>query len=137
MKNPKVLIVDDNPSSRMMAQYCMTQLGCDADLVEDGPTTLEKLKKNHYDLIILDWNMPNMNGRETILQADQALKYLHRHKKSHILVYSGLPMSHLNIPSSNNILVSGYLSKSFSPHKQLQVFKKYVDLVKRESLEAA
>ncbi len=132
MRRPKVLVADDSESSRLMAQYCLTQLGCDSDFVSDGQETLDKLKKHHYDLIIIDWNMPHINGRDTLLKAEEILRDLNRDKKSYVLVYSGLPMSHLNIPISKWLHVSGYLSKEFSPHKQLTVFKKYIDLVKRE-----
>ena len=132
MRRPKVLVADDSESSRLMAQYCLTQLGCDSDFVNDGQETLDKLKKSHYDLIIIDWNMPHISGRDTLIKAEEILRDLSRDKKSYVLVYSGLPMSHLNIPISKWLHVSGYLSKEFSPHKQLMVFKKYIDLVKRE-----
>ncbi len=132
MRRPKVLVADDSESSRLMAQYCLTQLGCDSDFVNDGQETLDKLKKNHYDLIIIDWNMPHISGRDTLIKAEEILRDLSRDKKSYVLVYSGLPMSHLNIPLSKWLHVSGYLSKEFSPHKQLMVFKKYIDLVKRD-----
>ena len=132
MQKPKVLVTDDSESSRLMAQYGFTQLGCDSDFVNDGQETLDKLKKNHYDLIIMDWNMPHMNGRETLLKAEEILRDLKRDKKSFVLIYSGLPMSHLNIPVSKWLQVSGYLSKEFSPHKQLVVFKKYIVLAYRE-----
>ncbi len=132
MKKPKVLVADDSESSRLMAQYCLTQLGCESDFVNDGQETLDKLKKNHYDLIIIDWNMPHMSGRETLIKAEEILKELNRDQTAYVLIYSGLPMSHLNIPISKWVHVSGYLSKEFSPHKQMMVFKKYIDLVNRE-----
>ena len=91
MKRPRVLVADDSESSRLMAQYCLTQLGCDSDFVNDGKETLDKLKKNHYDLIIIDWNMPQMNGRETLIKAEEILKDLKRVGRSFVLVYSGLP----------------------------------------------
>lgn len=137
MKTIKALVIDDDENSRLMAQYCLFQLNCDCDSVSGGEEALSFVSKRHYDLIFVDWNMPKMNGRETLLKTEDLVRQIGRHDKSHVIVYSGLPMSHLNIPQGYHVPVSGYISKHISPHKQLTAFKKYIDLVRKEFKEAS
>jgi len=137
LKAVKVLIIDDDENSRSMAQYCLFQLNCDCDIVSGGDEALRLVRQSHYDLIIIDWNMPKMSGRETLQNIETLIRQEGRHKISHVVVYSGLPMSHLNLPQGYHVPVNGYVSKHVSPHKQLSAFKKYLDLFKKEIKEAA
>jgi signal transduction histidine kinase/DNA-binding response OmpR family regulator len=58
----RVLIAEDNPVSRGVLQSMLRAEGFDADAVEDGPAVLEALEAHHYDLLLLDCQMPGMDG---------------------------------------------------------------------------
>ena len=63
----KVLIVEDNPLNREIACDIMSENGLTADTAENGQIAVEKLKEvgpNHYDFILMDIQMPVMNGYE-------------------------------------------------------------------------
>jgi CheY-like chemotaxis protein len=61
----RVLIVDDSPINRQVAQGLLAQLGCDADLVSSGIEALERTERASYALIFMDCRMPDMDGFET------------------------------------------------------------------------
>jgi len=66
-KNMKVLVVDDFATMRKIEKNILGQLGIkDVDEADDGSTALPKIQQNHYDVILLDWNMPNMSGLELL-----------------------------------------------------------------------
>jgi two-component system chemotaxis response regulator CheY len=60
----KMLTVDDSPSVRKLVQFTLKAKGFSVGSAEDGVEALEKLKSDNFDLIILDINMPRMNGLE-------------------------------------------------------------------------
>ena len=60
----KMLTVDDSPSVRKLVQFTLKAKGFSVGSAGDGVEALEKLKSEPYDLIILDINMPRMNGLE-------------------------------------------------------------------------
>ncbi len=76
-KDIKVLIVDDMATMRRIIKSLLEQLGFkNIDEAEDGAVAFEKLKKGNYDLVITDWNMPNMTGLELVqeIRKDPQLK---------------------------------------------------------------
>ena len=58
----RVLIAEDNPVSRGVLQDMLQSEGFEADVVEDGPSVLEALQVQDYDLLLLDCQMPGMDG---------------------------------------------------------------------------
>lgn len=60
----KVLIVDDSKAIYMMVSQMLKEIGHDALWAEDGVDACNKLASEKVDLILLDWNMPNMSGPE-------------------------------------------------------------------------
>ncbi|ACN99613.1 CheY chemotaxis protein [Sulfurihydrogenibium azorense Az-Fu1] len=64
----KILTVDDMATMRKIIKSLLTQLGyTNVDEAENGKEALAKLKQQKYDLVLLDWNMPEMDGI-TLLQ---------------------------------------------------------------------
>jgi CheY-like chemotaxis protein len=65
LPNAKVLIVDDLEINVEIAAELLTIVGIKADTVLSGMEALEKCKEKHYDLILMDHMMPEMDGLET------------------------------------------------------------------------
>lgn len=63
---PKILVIDDEPTSRDILIQFFSQIGCEVTTAQDGQDGLEKMKDGPFDLIFLDLNMPNMTGLETL-----------------------------------------------------------------------
>ncbi|AXX87980.1 MULTISPECIES: response regulator [Malaciobacter] len=65
----KILIVDDSSTMRRIIGNVVMQLGFskeDFDEAEDGVKAWKLLSESHFDIILTDWNMPNMNGLELV-----------------------------------------------------------------------
>jgi CheY-like chemotaxis protein/anti-sigma regulatory factor (Ser/Thr protein kinase) len=65
VKNPlRILIAEDNRVNQKLAVRVLAKLGYNADIVENGKEVLEEVSKVHYDLILMDIQMPEMDGLE-------------------------------------------------------------------------
>ncbi|HEX7097265.1 MAG TPA: response regulator [Acidimicrobiales bacterium] len=65
----KILVVDDSKAMRMIVLRALRQSGFgDAEMIEaeDGVQALEKVRDEQPDLILSDWNMPNLTGIELL-----------------------------------------------------------------------
>jgi len=72
----KILVVDDFSTMRRIVKNILKQIGyTEIDEAEDGNGALAKLRQDKYDLIVSDWNMPNMTGLDLLkaIRADGAL----------------------------------------------------------------
>src|SRR5947207_132700 len=61
-----LLVVDDNSMNRIMLSRYITKLGYRASLAENGRQALEKLQAEPYDLVLLDVEMPQMDGYQVL-----------------------------------------------------------------------
>jgi len=64
--NDKILVVDDEESLRLTLRLKLKAAGFDVDVTEDGESAIEKLKTRAFDAVLLDINMPRMNGIEAL-----------------------------------------------------------------------
>lgn len=65
----KVLIVDDSTTMLRIIKNTLDRIGIsDVTMALDGVEALEAYKKDKFDLLITDWNMPNMNGLELVIK---------------------------------------------------------------------
>lgn len=123
----KILVVDDMISMRHVMLHMLRDLGyCDFDEATDGVQALAMLHKSHYQLVITDLHMPNLDGQQL----------LHRIRTDEHL--SGLPVLMVtceadkekikSILSSN---VTGFIIKPFTTNtlkKQLERVKSLCSL---------
>jgi len=78
-KKMRILVVDDFNTMRRIVKNILKQLGFEnVGEAENGQEALEVLKKEKFDFVITDWNMPVMNGLDLLkaIKADAALKDL-------------------------------------------------------------
>jgi CheY-like chemotaxis protein len=61
---PSILVVDDDPDTCRNIADILGDLGYRVDTAPDGPAALELVRKNPYDVALLDFKMPGMNGLE-------------------------------------------------------------------------
>ncbi len=62
--NLNALLVEDNPINRKMMKYTLSSIGINCDIAENGQIGFDMRKKNSYDVIFMDIQMPIMNGIE-------------------------------------------------------------------------
>ena len=70
----KVLVVDDSPTMLMITQRVLRQLGFQIiGECKDGATALSRIAQEPYDLILLDWGLPDITGTDVLaaIRADR------------------------------------------------------------------
>ena len=78
--NGKVLLVEDNEANQMFMKIILKKLGLSFDIANDGVQAVNMFKSGKYDIILMDINMPNMDGVEAtknILDFESANSLIH------------------------------------------------------------
>ncbi len=61
---PAILFVDDNRDARDLMAALLTGMGYETDVAQDGAAALARIQAKPYGIVILDFQMPGMNGVE-------------------------------------------------------------------------
>jgi len=64
----KILVAEDNRINQRIAVLTFKQLGVSIDIASNGKEALNKYTENRYDLILMDMQMPEMDGLEAAIQ---------------------------------------------------------------------
>ncbi len=121
-----VLLAEDNEINTIIATEILTQMGCRVDCAQDGYEVLQKLEQSTYNIILMDVQMPNMDGIEATKQIRKNTKYDNLPivaLTAHILTeeinkcYAAGMQSHVVKPISNKALyraIAKYTQQSFT-----------------------
>lgn len=74
LEGVKLLLVEDNPVNRMVAEAILRPWGCTVKAAENGAIALEMLEADAYDLVLMDLQMPVMGGFEAVKRIREELK---------------------------------------------------------------
>ena len=124
----RLLLVDDNPSNRMVARSFLEKMKVQVDHAEDGRAAFEAVKTYAYDIVLMDLQMPQMNGYE----ATQAIRKLGgQYEKLPIIALSADVMG-----AKDRVLEAGmndYMAKPFSPETLYRKISQNIGLIAREA----
>ena len=119
----RVLVVDDMSTMRRIIKTILNQLGySNIEEAENGKQALGKLKKEKFDFVITDWNMPEMDGLELVKQirSDDDLKSIP------VLMVTAEAKKE-NVMEALKAGVNNYIVKPFTPEvlkeKMEKIFK--------------
>jgi DNA-binding response OmpR family regulator len=93
VKKKRILVVEDSPTQAMHLQALLEQAGLEVILAFDGRTGLQMAQETHPDLVVLDIQMPEMNGfqvcrqlKDTRTTADIPIIMFTRHDEEEAVV---------------------------------------------------
>ena len=116
-----ILAVDDSGSLRQMLVFTLKAAGYQVVEAVDGRDGLDKAKQAHFDLVLTDQNMPNMDGL-TLIRSLRALPS-----------YARVPILMLTTESSDEMKskgraagATGWLVKPFDPNRLTEVVRKVI-----------
>lgn len=111
----KILIVEDNELIQKFAIAVVTKLGHNIDIAVNGKQGLEKYLKNTYDLILMDIQMPEMNGIECTLEIRKIEKVTGAHIP--IIAVTAFAMEH----DKKNCMDAGMDDFVTKPYKPIEL----------------
>ncbi|ARU90656.1 response regulator [Pseudomonas sp. M30-35] len=126
VRPPRILCVDDNPANLLLVQTLLEDMGAKVNIAKDGYEALGKAKNDRFDMILMDVQMPGMDGRETT----EAIRLWETEQNK-----SAVPIVALTAHALSNekrtLLQSGmddYLTKPISEPQLAQVVLKWTGL---------
>jgi len=115
----RLLYVDDEESLRILVKSQLISEGFYVDAADDGDTAVEDLKKNSYDIILLDIRMPRMNGIEV-------LKFIKQQKiKSRVVMLTAVDDLSIAIESVKNG-ANDYVTKPYDLNNLLACINRVI-----------
>ncbi len=87
----KALVADDYPINQELTKEMLEIMGCMVDVSDDGIETLKKYNKNHYDIIMLDVQMPEMDGYEVTRRIREIESQIGKHTIIIAITANALP----------------------------------------------
>ncbi len=123
----KILIVDDDPAIQKMLEKVMNSNNLEADTASDGRRALELIRKNHYQVILLDINMGDIDGFEVIKRIRS------EGNVTPIIIISGRNEDY-DALYGLSVGADDYITKPFRP---VVLGAKVIALIRRSSLQSA
>ncbi len=122
LKKIKVLVVEDLALNQLLIKIIIADFGFELDIANNGKIAVEKLQKNHYDIVLMDLQMPEMNGFE-------ATSYIRNKLKSQIpIIALTADVTTVDIEKCKKAGMNDYISK---PIDEKLLYSKMVICLKK------
>lgn len=117
----RVLVAEDNAVNQRVARRFLERLGCQVDVVDDGAQAVEAVERRDYDLVLMDMQMPNVDG----LEATQRIRARYQPRRVPIVALTADAM----VGTLERCLTAGmddYLSKPLDAKRLEEVLDRFV-----------
>jgi PAS domain S-box-containing protein len=126
IKNAKVLVVEDIPLNQLLMRTVLDDFGFELDIADNGKIAIEKLNKKSYDIILMDLQMPEMNGFE-------ATEYIRKKMKSNIpIIALTADVTTVDLAKCKAVGMNDYIAK---PIDERLLYNKIIGLIKKIPFE--
>lgn len=122
----KILLAEDDPVNRKVALLMLTKLGYHADVVSNGAEAVAALVQKHYDVVLMDVQMPKMDG----LEATRAILDMNLADRPRILAMTAYALEG-DRERCLNAGMDGYISKPV----QIEELKRALQDLQRQKKE--
>ena len=124
IKNISVLVAEDIPLNQLLMKTLLDDFGFRFDIAGNGKIAIEKLQANSYDIILMDLQMPEMNGFE-------ATEYIRNKMNSKIpIIALTADVTTVDLAKCKSVGMDDYISK---PVDERLLYDKIVGLIKSSS----
>jgi CheY-like chemotaxis protein len=122
IKNIKILVVEDIALNQLLMKTLLDDFGFERDIAANGKIAIEKLQAKDYDIILMDLQMPEMNGFE-------ATEYIRNtlHSKIPIIALTA-DVTTVDLAKCKAVGMNDYIAK---PVDERLLYSKIVNLVKK------
>jgi PAS domain S-box-containing protein len=128
IKGVKILVVEDIPLNQLLMKTLLDDFGFECDIASNGKIAIEKLELNKYDLILMDLQMPVMNGFE-------ATKYIRETMNLDIpIIALTADVTTVDLAKCKAVHMNDFLAK---PVDEKLLYSKIVGFVKKNSVAIA
>jgi PAS domain S-box-containing protein len=110
LKNLNVLLVEDNAMNQLLARKVLSDWGWNIMVVENGIEAIDKVTQNDFDIVLMDIQMPEMDGYEATRQIRNTLPEAKRHVPIMAMTAHVMPSEE---ERCYNAGMNGYISKPF------------------------
>jgi PAS domain S-box-containing protein len=125
IKNVKVLVVEDIALNQLLMRTVLDDFGFECDIAANGKIAVEKLETNTYDIILMDLQMPEMNGFE-------ATEYIRDTMNSNIpIIALTADVTTVDLVKCKAVGMNDYIAK---PVDERVLYSKIVGLVKKPAI---
>ena len=122
VKNIKVLVVEDSALNQLLMKTLLDDFELEHDIAANGKLAIEMLKNKSYDVVLMDLQMPEMNGFE-------ATGYIRNQMKSNIpIIALTADVTTADLQKCTAVGMNDYISK---PVDERLLYGKIVDLLKK------
>jgi PAS domain S-box-containing protein len=123
IKNIKVLVVEDIALNQLLMKTLLDDFGFERDIASNGKIAIEKLQSKSYDIILMDLQMPEMNGFE-------ATEYIRNKLNSKIPIMAlTADVTTVDLAKCKAVGMNDYISK---PVDEKLLYSKIIGLVKKQ-----
>jgi CheY-like chemotaxis protein len=125
IKNTKILVVEDMELNQLLMKTLLDDFGFECEIAANGKLAVEKLETTAYDIILMDLQMPEMNGFE-------ATKYIRETLKLTIpIIALTADVTTVDVARCKEVGMNDYISK---PVDERLLYSKLIGLIKKPIL---
>jgi PAS domain S-box-containing protein len=125
VKNIKILVAEDMELNQLLMKTLLDDFGFECEIASNGKIAVDKFKEKNFDIILMDLQMPEMNGFE-------ATEYIRKTMKSNIpIIALTADVTTVDVEKCKAVGMNDYISK---PVDERLLYSKLVNIIKKPVL---